>query len=98
MDLEMKGRIYALKLLITQLISRYLRTVLDPAAQAKWAREHLHRVADGMAVATESLDEEARLRVSINADVSGILETALARAKATPLHPPSYETGPQAGA
>ena len=98
MDLDTRARVYALELLTTQLISEYLRTVPDPAAQTKWAREHLHRLADGMAVETESLDEEARLRVAIKEDVTGILETALARAKATPLHPPSYETGPQAGA
>jgi hypothetical protein len=98
MDLETKARVYALELLTTQLISEYLRTVPDATTQTKWAREHLHRLADGMVVETESLDEEARLRLSIKADVSAILETALVRAKATPLRPPSYETGPQAGA
>jgi hypothetical protein len=98
MDLNMKARVYAVELLTTQLISEYLRTVPDPAAQTKWARDHLHHLADGMAVEAESLDEEARLRVSIKENVSVILETALARAKATPLRPPSYETGPQAGA
>jgi hypothetical protein len=98
MDIDMKARVYALELLTTQLISEYLRTVPDPAAQTKWAREHLHRLADGMPVETEGFDEEARLRVGIKADVSGILETALARAKTTPLRPPSYEIGPQAGA
>jgi hypothetical protein len=55
MDLEMKGRIHALVLLITQFISEYLRTVPDPAAQTKWAREHLLQLAHGTPVETESL-------------------------------------------
>jgi hypothetical protein len=98
MDHDIKARLYALELLTTQLISEYLRTVPDPAAQTRWARENLHHLADGMTVETETLDEEARLRVGIKEDVSCILEAALARAKATPLRPPSNETGPQAGA
>jgi hypothetical protein len=98
MDLHMTARVYALELLTTQLISEYLRTVPDPAAQIKWAREHLHRLAEEMAVATASLDDEARLRIRIKEDVTAILDAALARAQATPLRPPAYDTGPQAGA
>ena len=44
------------------------------------------------------LGRRGRLRVSVKAALGGILETALARAKTTPLRPPLYETGPQAGA
>jgi hypothetical protein len=98
MDLDMTARVLVLELLTTQLISEYLRTVPDPAAQTKWARQHLHLLADGMPVETASLDDEARLRVSIKERVADILRTALARAQTTPLRPPSYETGPQAGA
>lgn len=98
MDLDMKARVYALELLTTQIISEYLRTAPDPAAQTKWARQHLHLLSDGMPVETGSLDEEARLRVSIKERVTNILETALARAQTIPLRSPSYETGPQAGA
>lgn len=93
-----EARVYALELLTAQLISEYLRTVPDPAAQAKWARDHLHHLADGMPLETESLDEEARLWVGIKTKESGILETALAPARVTPLRPPSYETGPREGA
>ena len=82
MDLEMKARVYALELLTT-----------PNSAQTKWAKEHLHKFADRLPLETESLDEEARLRVNIKAVVGGILETALARAKAIPLRPPSYGTG-----
>ena len=53
--------------------------------------------ADAMAVETASLDEEARLRVGIKEDVTRILAAALARAKTTPLRPPPYDIGPQAG-
>jgi hypothetical protein len=98
MDLDMTARVYALEMLTTQLISEYLRTVPDPAAQTNWARQHLHLLADGMPVETESLDDEARLRVSIKESLTNILGTALARAQTTPLRPPSYESGPQAGA
>jgi hypothetical protein len=72
--------------------------VPDPAAQTKWARQHLHLLADGMPVETASLDDEARLRVGIKEGLTNILGTALARAQTIPLRPPSYETGPQAGA
>jgi hypothetical protein len=41
-DLDMKARGHMLELLTTQLISEYLRTVADPGAQTKWARQHLH--------------------------------------------------------
>jgi hypothetical protein len=97
MDIEMRGRIYALELVTTQLISEYLRTVADPAGQVKWAADHLRRVADGLAVETDGLDEEARLRASIKDHVRRMLDTALMRAQTTPLRPPSYDTGPQAG-
>jgi hypothetical protein len=40
-----------------------------------------------MPIETESLDEEARLRVRIKADVGGILETALARARGHSIAP-----------
>jgi hypothetical protein len=52
MDLDMTARVYALELLTTQLISEYLQTVPDPAAQTKWARRHLHLLAEGMPVET----------------------------------------------
>jgi hypothetical protein len=54
-------------------------------------------MADALAVETETLDDEARLRVSIKEDVMRILDIALARAKSIPLVQPSYDTGPQAG-
>ena len=50
----MKARGHVLELLTTQLISEYLRTVADPAAQTKWARQHLHFLAEEMPVETES--------------------------------------------
>jgi len=84
-------RVHALELLTTQLISEYLRTVPDAAAQTKWAREHLRGAADAMAIETESLDDEARLRVSIKGEVSRILDAALVRA--TPLAQRSRQAG-----
>jgi putative SOS response-associated peptidase YedK len=71
MDVEMRGRMYALELLTTQLISEYLRTVPDAPAQTKWAKGHLHEAAETLAVETESLDDEARLRVG-NARAEGV--------------------------
>jgi hypothetical protein len=59
-NLDIAARVYGIELLTTQLIS-HLRTVPDSAAQTKWARQHLHHLADGMHVETESLDDEARL-------------------------------------
>jgi hypothetical protein len=53
MEVEMSGRVYALELLTTQLISEYLRTVPDAAAQTKWARGHLHEAAEIVAIETE---------------------------------------------
>jgi hypothetical protein len=97
MDIETKARVHALELLTTQLISEYLRTVPDPEAQASWAREHLHGMADQVAVETESLDEEARLRVAIKDEVSRILGAALARARSIPLVRPSYGSGKETG-
>ena len=97
MDVELKARLYALELLTTQLISEYLRAVPEPAQQAEWARQHLYRSAEALRVDCDNLDEEARLRASVKDEVTRILETALARAQATPLRPPSWETGPQAG-
>jgi hypothetical protein len=87
MDVEMRGRMYALELLTTQLISEYLRTVPDAAAQTKWAKGHLHEAAETLAVETESLDDEARLRVGMKGHVNRILDAALLRAQATPLIP-----------
>jgi hypothetical protein len=81
MDLDVKVRVYALELLTTQLISEYLRTVPDPAPQTKWARQHLHLLVDGMPVETESLDDEARLRVGIKEGLSNVRDMALARAQ-----------------
>jgi hypothetical protein len=98
MDVEMRGRMYALELLTTQLISEYLRTVPDAAAQTKWAKGHLHEAAETLAVETESLDDEARLRVGMKGHVNRILDAALLRAQATPLIPRVWDTGPQAGA
>jgi hypothetical protein len=89
MEIELQARVYALELLTTQLISEYLRTVPDPAAQAKWAREHLHGTVDVLTVEVDTLDDEARLRVGIKSEVSRILEMALVRASATPLVPRS---------
>ena len=98
MDLEMCARAYALELLVTQLISEYLRAVPDPPAQAKWARAHLHDAAETLAIEAESLDDEARLRIGIKEKLTRILEAALTRAQA--ISPPlrSWDTGPQAGA
>jgi hypothetical protein len=59
MDVEMRGRMYALELLTTQLISEYLRTVPDAAAQTKWARGHLHEAAETLMVETESLSSDS---------------------------------------
>jgi hypothetical protein len=98
MDAEMRGRVYALELLTTQLISEYLRTVPDPAAQTTWARGQLHGAAETLAVEAESLDDEARLRVGIKGHVTRILDAALLRTQATPLIPRVWDTGPQAGA
>jgi hypothetical protein len=98
MDVEMRGRMYALELLTTQLISEYLRTVPDAPAQTKWARGHLHEAAETLTVEAESLDDEARLRVGIKGNLNRILDAALLRAQATPLIPRVWDSGPQAGA
>ena len=55
MDVEMRGRMYALELLTTQLISEYLRTVPDAPAQTKWARGHLPEAAETLTVEAEEL-------------------------------------------
>lgn len=89
MDIETTARVYALELLTTQLIAEYLRSVPDPTGQVKWTQENLRGAADSLAIETANLDEEARLRVCIKEDVTRILVAALARAKATPLRPPS---------
>jgi hypothetical protein len=96
-EIELKTRVYALELLTTQLISEYLRSVADPAQQARWARQHLHHAADALPIFTDNLDEEAQLRSGVKAEVSRILEAALARAQTTPLLPRSWDIGPQAG-
>ena len=97
MDIETEARLFALELLTTQLISEFLRTVPEPQNQAAWAREHLHRLAETMPVDSRGFDEEARLRVTIKEGIARILEAALLRASTTPLRPPSWDTGPQAG-
>jgi hypothetical protein len=94
MDIDLEARVCALELLTAQLISEYLRTVPDPAAQARWARDQLRRFAEERATQTDNLDERARLRVSIDAHVGGLLEQALARAAAIPLQQPSYPQSP----
>ena len=94
--IEMRGRLCALELLTTQLISEYLRTVPDAPAQTKWARGHLHEAAETLAVETESLDDEARLRVGIKGHLNRVLDTALLRAQATPLIPRVWDAGPRA--
>jgi hypothetical protein len=96
MDVEMSGRVYALELLTTQLISEYLRTVPDAPAQTKWARGHLHEAVETLAVETESLDDEARLRVGIKGHLNRILDAALLRSQAIPLIPRVWDTGPGA--
>lgn len=97
MDIDTTARLYALELLTTQLISEFLRTVPEPEKQAAWAREHLHRLAETMPVESGGFDEEARLRVTIKDAVGRTLDAALLRAQTTPLRPPSWDTGPQAG-
>jgi hypothetical protein len=97
MDIEMRGRVYALELLTTQLISEYLRAVPDPAGQAKWAADHLRRLADDLPLDTGGIDEEARVRLCVKDHVGSVLDAALARALTTPLQLPSYDIGPQAG-
>lgn len=93
MDLDMQAGIYALELLVTQLISEHLRTVPDARGQTRWAREHLHAAAEALAVTCDTLDEEARLRVGIKSEVARILDEALMKAQATPLIPRSWEAG-----
>lgn len=97
MEAPLRARIYALELLTTQLISEYLRQTPEPARQAEWARDHLQRMAEIHPVESESLDDEARLRVLLREDIARILDAALARAQALPLRPRSWDIGPQAG-
>jgi hypothetical protein len=59
--------------------------VPDPAAQTKWALQHLHLLPDGMPVEAESLDDDARLRVSTKEGLTNILGPARARAQTIPL-------------
>jgi len=94
MEVELAARVYALELLTTQLISELLRTVPDPIQQAIWGQSHLHHLADGVPVHTESLDEEARLRVRIKAHTARILDTALAHAQTAPHRPRAPEIRP----
>ncbi len=97
MESALRARIYALELLTTQLISEYLRTTPEPVRQAEWARDHLQRLAEVHPLESESLDDEARLRLGIREDLGRILDAALARAQALPLRPRSWDIGPQAG-
>ncbi|HEX7970072.1 MAG TPA: hypothetical protein VF502_17745 [Stellaceae bacterium] len=97
MESPLRARIYALELLTTQLISEFLRATPEPAKQAEWAREHLQRLAEIHPVESDSLDDEARLRVGIKEDIGRILAAALARAQTLPLRPRSWDIGPQAG-
>ncbi len=97
MESPLRARIYALELLTTQLISEYLRATPEPAKQAEWARDHLQRLAEIHTVESDSLDDEARLRLAIREDIAGILDAALARAQSLPRRPRSWDIGPQAG-
>jgi hypothetical protein len=94
MGAGLKSRIYALELLTTQVISEYLRSVPDPAAQAQWAKQHLHALADALRVEANGFDDEARLRVGIKADISRIIDDVAARAQTIPLRQPSYDVPP----
>ena len=91
MPLELHARVRALELLTTQLISEYLRSTPEPAKQAAWARDLLHRLAEVMPVESDSLDEETRMRVRIKESVTGLLDDALARAQTVPLRPRSWD-------
>jgi hypothetical protein len=98
MDVEDKARMLALELLLTQLIAEQLRAVPDPEAQQRSAGAQLARAADELSLATESLDEEARLRVRIKEKVSAILEAALAAARAAPRQARDWQRGYEGGA
>jgi hypothetical protein len=68
--------------------------VPDPAAQAQWAKQHLHALADALRVDADGFDDEARLRVGIKADISRIIGDAAARAQTIPFRRPSYDVPP----
>jgi hypothetical protein len=93
-DIDMGTRICALELLTTHLISEYLRTVPDPAAQARWVGDRLRSLVDDLPVRSQGLDDEVRVRTTIKRHIARALEDALARAVAIPLMRPSYPASP----
>jgi hypothetical protein len=98
MEIEQAARLYALELLTTQLFADYFRTMADPAAQREWVRGKLHESADAQALGGMRPDEATRLRRRVKAELTRLLDTALAQAQATPLQPRDWSTGPQFGA
>lgn len=86
MSIEIEARVHAFELLLTQLISEYLRGVPDSRQQAAYAREQLARAAAQMPLPSRSLDEEAKLRVRIEEEVARVLDAALQRTVTIPLY------------
>ena len=97
MDIEAKARLHAIELLVTQLISEYLRMVPDPRGQVAHAGEQLHRTAQQIPIDAADLDEEARLRVRIQDVVDEILQAALRQVQAIPAAPRSWRDGYEGG-
>lgn len=97
METELSARIYALELLTTQLISETCAKSRSRCANEVGTRA-LHPLAEVMPADAETFDEEARPRVGVKAYVNGILDEALARAKAALPIQRSWDIGPQAGA
>ena len=86
MDIEMQARLCATELLLRQMISEYLRSAPDPREQANHTREQLRWAIARMPLETQSLDDEAKLRVRIEDKIAEILDLALQRTVAIPLN------------
>ena len=85
MDIELQARLCATELLLTKVISEYLRSAPDPREQANYAREQLRWAIARMPLEAQSLDE-AKLRVRIEDNIIKILDAALQRTTAIPLY------------
>ncbi|HXQ50422.1 MAG TPA: hypothetical protein VN802_04950 [Stellaceae bacterium] len=84
MDIEELARLYALELLVTQLIGEQLEATPDPQEQCGRARWQLGALVEKMRFADLTLDDEARLRLRVRERVFDVLDTANRRAIGSP--------------
>jgi hypothetical protein len=77
----MTARLYALELLITELLSAHLLTVSDSELEVAWAIDHLRDVVDAAPIGNSAAGDVVTLRAAAKDDLSRILKRALAQAK-----------------